>query len=115
MNIVGVAACVAGIAHTYIAKKKLIQAAEKVGHNVHIETQGTIGVEDELTAADIKNADIVILAVDIQTKGKERFNGKKIVEVPTEVAVHSPTGLIKKMEEIVANSKEEKDNGIASN
>lgn len=101
MNIVGVAACVAGIAHTYIAKKKLVQAAQKAGHNIQMETQGTIGVEDELTAENIKNADIVILAIDIQIKGKERFKGKKIVEVPTEVAVHSPTALIKKIEEII--------------
>lgn len=101
MNIVGVAACVAGIAHTYIAKKKLVQAAQKAGHNIQIETQGTIGVEDELISENIKNADIVILAIDIQIKGKERFKDKKIVEIPTEVAVHSPTALIKKMEEIV--------------
>ena len=89
MNIVGVAACVAGIAHTYIAKKKLVQAAQKAGHNIQMETQGTIGVEDELTSENIKNADVVILAVDIQIKGKERFEGKKIIEIPTEVAVHS--------------------------
>ncbi|WP_302486234.1 PTS fructose transporter subunit IIB [uncultured Megamonas sp.] len=101
MNIVGVAACVAGIAHTYIAKKKLVQAAQKAGHNIQIETQGTIGVEDELTTENIKNADVVILAIDIQIKGKERFNGKKIIEIPTEIAVHSPTALIKKVEEIV--------------
>ena len=101
MNIVGVAACVAGIAHTYIAKKKLVQAAQKAGHNIQMETQGTIGVEDELTSENIKNADIVVLAVDIQIKGKERFEGKKIIEIPTEVAVRSPTALIKKMEEIV--------------
>ena len=101
MNIVGVAACVAGIAHTYIAKKKLVQAAQKAGHNIQMETQGTIGVEDELTSENIKNADVVILAVDIQIKGKERFEGKKIIEIPTEVAVHSPNALIKKIEEIV--------------
>lgn len=101
MNIVGVAACVAGIAHTYIAKKKLVQAAQKAGHNIQMETQGPIGVEDELTSENIKNADVVILAVDIQIKGKERFEGKKIIEIPTEVAVHSPTALIKKIEEIV--------------
>ena len=83
MNIVGVAACVAGIAHTYIAKKKLVQAAQKAGHNIQMETQGTIGVEDELTSENIKNADVVILAVDIQIKGKERFEGKKIIEIPT--------------------------------
>lgn len=38
MKIVGISACVAGIAHTYIAKKKLIQAGENAGHQVHIET-----------------------------------------------------------------------------
>lgn len=105
MRIVGVAACVAGIAHTYIAKKKLIQAAEKAGHQIHIETQGTIGIEDELTDEKIKAADIVILAADIKIKGKERFDGKKMVEIPTEVAVHSPTALVKKLEEIAAQGK----------
>lgn len=45
MNIVGVAACTAGIAHTYIAKEKLINAAEKAGHKIHVETQGVIGTE----------------------------------------------------------------------
>lgn len=105
MKMVGVAACVAGIAHTYIAKKKLMQAALKAGHQIHMETQGTIGTESELTKEQIQNADIVILAVDIQIKGKERFSGKKMVEVPTEVAVHSPGALIKKLEEIVAQKK----------
>ena len=101
MKIVGVAACVAGIAHTYIAKKKIVQAAEKAGHQAHIETQGTIGVEDELTAEEIKAADIVVLAIDIQIKGRERFEGKKVVELPTEVVVHSSKALIRKLEELV--------------
>ena len=47
MNIVAVAACTSGIAHTYIAKEKLIRAAEGMGHTIHVETQGTIGTEDE--------------------------------------------------------------------
>ena len=53
MKIVGIAACTSGIAHTYIAKEKLVMAAKELGHEVHIETQGTIGTEDELTANDI--------------------------------------------------------------
>ncbi|MEG0274578.1 MAG: PTS fructose transporter subunit IIB, partial [Longicatena sp.] len=48
MKIVAVAACTSGIAHTYIAKEKLIRAAEALGHSIHVETQGTIGTEDEL-------------------------------------------------------------------
>lgn len=101
MKIVGVAACVAGIAHTYIAKQKIVKAGESAGHEVWIETQGTIGVEDELSTDAIKEADIVVLAIDISIKGKERFQGKKIVEIPTEVAIHSSNKLIKKLEELV--------------
>lgn len=101
MKIVGVAACVAGIAHTYIAREKLMKAAAKAGHDIHMETQGTIGTEHALTTEQIKAADIVILAIDIKIKDKERFNGKKIIEVPTEVVVHSANALVKKMEEIV--------------
>ena len=60
MKIVGIAACTSGIAHTYIAKEKLVTAAKELGHEVHIETQGTIGTEDELTAADIADVDPLI-------------------------------------------------------
>ncbi|SEJ47950.1 PTS system, fructose-specific IIB component [Propionispira arboris] len=99
MNIIGIAACVAGIAHTYIAKEKLTKAAEKRGHTIHIETQGQIGTEDELTAEQIKISDVVILAVDTSIKGRDRFAGKKIVEVSTEVVIHSAGNLIKHIEE----------------
>ena len=53
MKIVGIAACTSGIAHTYIAKEKLVAAAKELGHEAYIETQGTIGTEDELTAQQI--------------------------------------------------------------
>ena len=56
MNIVGVTACTVGIAHTYIAQKKIETAAKKAGHNVKIETQGTIGIENPLTADEIAAA-----------------------------------------------------------
>ena len=49
MKIVSVCACTSGIAHTYIAKEKLIRAAESMGHTIKVETQGTIGTEDELS------------------------------------------------------------------
>lgn len=101
MKIVGVTACAAGIAHTYIAKEKLVKAAEKAGHEIHVETQGIIGTQDALKEEDIKNADIVILASDIKVSGKERFEGKKIVEVSTDLVIKSPNNLIKKLESIV--------------
>lgn len=101
MKIVGVAACTVGIAHTYIAQEKLENAAKKAGHKIHVETQGTIGIENELTAEQISQADVVILAVDVKISGRERFEGKRIVQLPTEVAVKSPSKLIEKVEEVV--------------
>ncbi len=86
--------------HTYIAAEKLEKAAEKKGHNIKIETQGTIGVENELSPEDIKQADIVLLAVDVKVSAKERFEGKKVIEIPTDVAIKSPNKLIEKIEQI---------------
>ena len=101
MKIVGVAACTVGIAHTYIAQEKLENAAKKAGHEMHIETQGTIGIENELTPEQIKEADLVILAIDVKISGRERFEGKRIIQVPTEIAVKSPNKLIEKAQEII--------------
>ncbi|MBM6678922.1 PTS fructose transporter subunit IIB [Faecalicoccus pleomorphus] len=102
MKIVGVAACTAGIAHTYIAKEKLVKAAKNRGHDIHIETQGTIGTEDALTDEEIKNADCAIIAADIKIAGKDRFKDLKMIEVPTEIVIKSPNKLIEKVEEIMA-------------
>lgn len=101
MKIVGVAACTVGIAHTYIAQEKIEAAAQKAGFEVKIETKRTIGIENELTYEDIKNADIVILAIDVKISGEERFIGKKIVKVPTEVAIKSPNKLIAKLSDLI--------------
>lgn len=65
MKIIGITACTAGIAHTYIVAEKIQQAATEAGHECKIETQGTIGAQNELTPEDIKAADVVILAHDI--------------------------------------------------
>lgn len=94
MKIVGVAACTSGIAHTYIAREKVMKAAEKLGYEIHMETQGTIGTENELTPEQIKEADFVLLVVDIKIGGKDRFKGKKVVEVPTNTAIKAPTKLL---------------------
>ena len=64
MKIVGITACTAGIAHTYIVAEKIQNAAEAAGHQCKIETQGTIGAQNKLTAEDIAAADVVIVAHD---------------------------------------------------
>lgn len=102
MKIVGVCACVAGIAHTYLAQEKLISAAEKRGHTVHVETQGVIGQENPLTEEQIAEADVVILAIDVSISGKDRFKGKKVIEIPTKTVVHSSDALIQKIETMLS-------------
>jgi fructose PTS system EIIB component len=105
MNIVGVAACPVGIAHTYIARDRLLKAAEYCGHKCKIETQGSIGPENVLTAEEIKLADVVILATDVSVSGEERFAGKSIVHVSTSVALKNPLELIKKIEKKLQDNK----------
>ena len=98
MKIVGVAACTAGIAHTYMAREKIIQAAKKLGHEAKIETQGTIGVEYELTPQDIADADVVILAIDVRISGEERFKGKPLVRTGTATVIKNPLDFLTKVE-----------------
>lgn len=98
MKIVGITACTAGIAHTYIAKEKLEKAAIRAGDDVKIETQGSIGIENELSKEEIKQADVVIIATDISVS-KDRFKGKKVIEIPISLVMKSPDGVIKKIHE----------------
>jgi PTS system fructose-specific IIB component len=98
MKIIGITACTAGIAHTYIVAEKIQQAATEAGHECKIETQGTIGAQNELTPEDIKAADVVILAHDIAVGGVERFKGKPVVDIPISVAMKSPKSLIATIE-----------------
>lgn len=85
MNIVGISACPTGIAHTYMAAEKLEKTAKAMGHTAKIETQGA-KTENVLTADEIKNADVVILAVDKDVE-LSRFAGKKLKRVSTSRAV----------------------------
>ncbi len=101
MKIAAVAACTAGIAHTYIAREKLMKSAESRGHIIHCETQGTIGVENELSKEDIKEADVVILAVDIAINGMDRFKGKKVIKIGTSSLIKNPIGFIQKVEKLL--------------
>ncbi len=93
MKIIGITACTAGIAHTYIVKEKILAAAKELGHAVKIETQGSIGVEDALTPEDIASADVVLLATDIRID-KSRFAGKPVVELPISTVMKSPKSVI---------------------
>ena len=95
MKILAVTACPTGIAHTFMAAEAIEQAAKAKGYDVKVETRGSIGVEDELTAEDIKGADAIILACDTDVP-MERFIGKKLVSVPVSDALKDAAGLIEK-------------------
>ena len=97
MRIVAVTACPTGIAHTYMAAEKLEKTAQALGHQIKVETQGAMGVENELSSADIQAADGVLFAVDIAVEQRERFDGKKVVQVPVQDAIKDPKGVIAKL------------------
>lgn len=97
MKVLGVTSCPSGVAHTYMAAEALETAAKQKGWEVKIETQGSIGIENEITASEVANADIVILTKDIAIKNEERFKGKKIVRVGVADAVKKAPQIMDKI------------------
>ena len=102
MKIVAVTACTAGIAHTYIVAEKIQTAAEELGHQCKVETQGSAGIENQLTAEEIREADVVILSHDIAIRAQDRFAGKRVVDVPISTAMKQPKSLISTIEKKLA-------------
>ena len=94
MKIVAVTACPTGIAHTYMAAERLEKAARKLGHAMKVETQGAMGIENALTASDVKGADVVILAAGIPVRDRERFEGKRVVEASVQEAIRNAEGIL---------------------
>lgn len=99
MKIVAVTACPTGIAHTYMAAEQLERAATAAGHEVQVETQGSMGIENELSTQAIDAADAVIFAVDIEVEKKERFEGKKIIQASVSEAIKKPEKLVARASE----------------
>lgn len=97
MNIVGVCACPAGIAHTYMAAESLENAARKRGHSIKVETDGSGGVENRLTPQEIADADVVVVAADIRVE-MDRFRGKPLVKVPVSDAIRNVGGILDRVE-----------------
>ena len=97
-KIIAVTACPSGVAHTYMAAESLTQAAKAKGWECRVETQGSIGIDNELTQDDIKVADIVILTRDIGIKNPERFEGKTIIRIGVSDAVKRSEVIMNKIE-----------------
>jgi len=94
MNIVAVTACPTGIAHTYMAAEKLEKTAKKLGHAIKVETQGAMGIENELTQPEVDAAYAVIIAADIAIERPERFDKKpRKLHVPIHSALKNPEAI----------------------
>lgn len=100
MNIVAVTACPTGIAHTYMAAAQLEKTAKKLGHTIKVETQGSMGIENELSKDDLSNAQAAIFAVEVPVRNRERFEGLKIVEVSVQEAIKNPEAIFAKISKL---------------
>ena len=85
-DIVAATGCPTGIAHTFMAKEALEKAAAERGLTIKVETHGQVGVENELTAAEIAGARAVVVAADKDVHA-ERFAGKPMVSVGVSRAI----------------------------
>ncbi|WP_053217864.1 PTS fructose transporter subunit IIABC [Virgibacillus senegalensis] len=96
MKLLAITSCPNGIAHTYMAAENLQKAADELGVEIKVETQGSIGVENEFTEQEIEEADGIIIAAD-KTVEKDRFSGKKLLVVGVQEGIRQPKQLINKV------------------
>lgn len=93
MKLVAVTSCPTGIAHSQMAAENLQQTAEKLGHEIRVEVQGAMGAEDELTAAEIEEADAAIIAADTSVN-RDRFENTPLVKGTVKDAVNDAESLV---------------------
>lgn len=104
MKIVGVTACTTGIAHTYMAQEAIEKECKKRGYEVKVETQGGMGVENELSQDEVNEADVVLLAISIGIEGEERFEEKeeqgKVLTLDPSVVIRNVSEAIDQLENL---------------
>lgn len=95
-RVLAVTACPTGIAHTYMAAEALEKAGKALGYSIKVETDGSGGAKNVLTADEIEQADGIIVAADKNVE-TARFNGKKVVFSKVSDGIHKPEELINKI------------------
>ena len=98
MKILGVCSCPSGVAHTYMAAKAITAACEKAGVECKVETQGSIGIENEITAADLEGATAVVLTTNMPIKNVERFEGLPKVKMDAGGVIKSADAIVAKIQ-----------------
>ncbi len=92
-KILAVTACPTGIAHTYMSAEALEKTARERGISLKVEKRGAMGVEDELSEAEIREAHAIIIAADTDVL-ESRFAGKPVVKVAVAEAIKNPNRLL---------------------
>ncbi|KOF09821.1 PTS fructose transporter subunit IIA [Planococcus glaciei] len=92
-RILAVTACPTGIAHTYMAAEKLNERAKERGIDIKVETNGSSGVKNRLTDADIAAADAIIVAADTKVE-MARFAGKPVIQTKVGKAIYETDNLL---------------------
>ena len=92
-RILAVTACPTGIAHTYMAAESLENTAKEMGYTIKVETNGSGGDKNVLTAEEIAACDCIIVAADKEVK-MARFDGKPVIVTKVADGIHKPQELI---------------------
>ena len=92
-KILAVTACPTGIAHTYMAAEKLNERAKELGITLKVETNGSSGVKNRLTDAEIAEAEAIIVAADTKVE-MARFNGKPVIQTAVGKAIYETDDLL---------------------
>ena len=95
-QVLAVTACPTGIAHTYMAAEALQKAGDEMGISIKVETNGSGGAKNVLTADEIANCDGIIIAAD-KTVETARFDGKPVYSTKVADGIHKPQELINKI------------------
>ncbi|WP_409160035.1 PTS fructose transporter subunit IIBC [Pectobacterium sp. B2J-2] len=85
-RIVAVTACPTGVAHTFMAAEAIESEAKKRGWWVKVETRGSVGAGNAITPEEVEQADLVIVAADIEVD-LAKFAGKKMYRTSTGLAL----------------------------
>ncbi|MCP3698489.1 MAG: PTS fructose transporter subunit IIC, partial [Aliivibrio sp.] len=93
-DVLAVTCCPSGVAHTFMAAKALEKAGAAASIKIKVETQGSNGLVNKLTAKDVANAKFIILAHDIPVKESDRFANIRQVECSTKEAMKNALTLI---------------------
>jgi PTS system fructose-specific IIB component len=103
MKMVAITSCATGIAHSYMAAEAIVKTAKKAGHQVKVEIQGAMGIENALSNSDIQNADVIIFANDVGITKLERFKEyeDKIIRTNPHEVIQHPELILEKANNII--------------